>query len=119
MHNSDTARTDITSVLDAIHRGDAQAAEALFPVVYEELRRLAAGKMAREAPGHTLQPTALVHEAWLRLVRADNQHWENRAHFFTAAGEAMRRILVENARRKKRLKRGGQFQRVAIEEVNL
>src|SRR5262249_25866188 len=84
-----------------------------------ELRKLAAGKMAREAPGHTLQPTALVNEAWLRIFGSNDSHWENRAHFFAAAGEAMRRILVENARRKKSLKRGGRLQRVDIEDVNL
>jgi RNA polymerase sigma factor (TIGR02999 family) len=86
--------------------------------VYQELRQLAAYKMAGEAPGHTLQATALVHEAWLRLG-GQQQHWENRAHFFAAAGEAMRRILVENARRKSRIKRGGNLERVNLEDVDL
>jgi RNA polymerase sigma factor (TIGR02999 family) len=91
----------------------------LLPLVYDELRRLAAGKMANEAAGHTLEATALVHEAWLRLENGRKQAWQNRAHFFGAAAEAMRRILVENARRKHRLKRGGQLERVDINEVDL
>jgi RNA polymerase sigma factor (TIGR02999 family) len=91
----------------------------LLPLVYEELRRLAAGKMASEAPGHTLEPTALVHEAWLRLDKSGNQIWKNRAHFFGAAAEAMRRILVENARRKHRLKRGGHMARVQLDAVDI
>jgi RNA polymerase sigma factor (TIGR02999 family) len=110
---------DITRMLDAMRQGDSQAAGQLPVQVYEELRRLAAHKMAGEAPGHTLQPTALVHEAWLRLVGNHNPHFENRAHFFAAAGEAMRRILVENARRKQRLKRGGKLQRVDLETLEL
>jgi len=94
--------------------------ERLLPRVYEELRRLATHKIANEAPCQTLQPTALVHEAWLRLSRSKEQPvWQNRAHFFGAAAEAMRRILIENARRKQRLKRGGQLERVSIEEVDL
>ncbi len=98
---------DVTRILNAIEQGDAKAAEQLLPLVYDELRRLAGYKMANEAPGHTLQATALVHEAWLRLVGSKQQSWENRTHFFAAAAEAMRRILVEHARRKQSLKRGG------------
>jgi len=97
---------DITLVLQAIDRGEAMASEELLPLVYNELRRLATARMAREAAGHTLQPTALVHEAWLRLTGNLGQSWRNRAHFFGAAAEAMRRILIERARRKSRLKRG-------------
>ncbi len=98
--------SDITLMLEAISAGDDHASEQLLPVVYDELRRLAAARMSQEAAGHTLQPTALVHEAWLRLVGGQKQSWENRAHFFGAAAEAMRRILIERARRKSRLKRG-------------
>ena len=98
--------SDVTLMLEAISAGDSQASEQLLPVVYDELRRLAAARMAQEAAGHTLQPTALVHEAWLRLVGGQNQSWQNRAHFFGAAAEAMRRILIELARRKSRIKRG-------------
>jgi RNA polymerase sigma factor (TIGR02999 family) len=107
---------DVTQILSAMERGDTQAAEQLLPLVYEELRRLAAAKLAGEAPGHTLQPTALVHEAYLRLVPAKPQAagFANRGHFFAAAAEAMRRILVENARRKKRLKRGGNLERIEL-----
>ena len=111
--------SDITQVLQAIKRGDGQASEDLLPLVYSELRRLAAARMAQEAPGQTLQATALVHEAWLRMVDAGDRTWENRAHFFGAAAEAMRRILIENARRKSRLKRGGGQLRVDIDELNL
>jgi RNA polymerase sigma factor (TIGR02999 family) len=104
--------SDVTRILDAIDSGDPHAAEQLLPLVYQDLRTLAAQRLAHEAPGQTLQPTALVHEAYLRLVgdRAD-QHWDGRTHFFAAAAEAMRRILVENARRKHRAKRGGHWQR--------
>ena len=98
--------SDITLMLEAISAGDDHASEQLLPVVYDELRRLAAARMSQEAAGHTMQPTALVHEAWLRLVGGQKQSWENRAHFFGAAAEAMRRILIERARRKSRLKRG-------------
>jgi RNA polymerase sigma factor (TIGR02999 family) len=108
----------ITGILDSAQKGDGAANTELFGVVYRELRRLAAWKLAGEAPGQTLQPTGLVHEAWLRLV-PNSGRWQNRAHFFAAAGEAMRRILVENARRKQRLKRGGQLQRVDLDEVAL
>src|SRR5713101_2312207 len=110
---------DATQILEAIEQGDAKAAEQLLPLVYDELRKLAAHKMANERPGHTLQPTALVHEAWLRLVGDEASKFENRTHFFAAAAEAMRRILVESARRKKRLKHGGQFERVDVDAVEL
>src|SRR5689334_18655240 len=99
--------SDITLVLQAIGRGDDKASSELLPLVYDELRRLAAVRMAHESTGQTLQPTALVHEAWLRLVGDGDRTWQNRGHFFGAAAEAMRRILIENARRKSRLKRGG------------
>jgi RNA polymerase sigma factor (TIGR02999 family) len=107
--------SEITQLLAAAQQGDARAADELFPLVYNELRRLAAVKMAHEAPGQTLQPTALVHEAWLRLGADAPPNWQNRAHFLGAAAEAMRRILVENARRKLRLKRGGGQERVELE----
>jgi RNA polymerase sigma factor (TIGR02999 family) len=106
---------DVTRILNAIEQGDPRATEELLPLIYEELRLLAAQKMAQESPGQTLQATALVHEAYIRLVEMDGQNWENRRHFFTAAAEAMRRILIENARRKQSLKHGGFHQRVDIE----
>lgn len=106
---------EFTRILDAIQHGDANAAEELLPLVYDELRKLAARKMAHEAPGQTLQPTALVHEAWLRLGADQQPIWQNRAHFFAAAGEAMRRILIDQARRKSREKRGGG--RLPLEEL--
>jgi RNA polymerase sigma factor (TIGR02999 family) len=111
--------SDVTQILQAVGRGECSASSDLLPVVYEELRRLAAARMAREAAGQTLQPTALVHEAWLRLVGDGDRNWENGAHFFGAASEAMRRILIENARRKSRLKRGGGQMRVDIDEIEL
>ncbi len=112
--------SEVTRILGAAQRGDRLAAGELLPLVYAELRRLAAGKMAQEAPGHTLQPTALVHEAWLRLVGPEQgAQFQNRAHFFGAAAEAMRRILVESARRKKRLKHGGQLDRLDVDAVEL
>ena len=111
--------SEITLLLQACGRGDRQASAELLPLVYDELRRHAAAKMAQEPAGQTLQPTALVHEAWLRLSRNDGQLWQNRAHFFGAAAEAMRRILIENARRKSRLKRGGDQQRVVFDELEL
>jgi RNA polymerase sigma factor (TIGR02999 family) len=112
--------SEITRILDAAQRGEPSAASELLPLVYGELRRLAAHKMAREAPGHTLQPTALVHEAWLRLVTPEQQaQFQNRAHFFGAAAEAMRRILVDRAREKKALKRGGDWERVELESVEV
>jgi RNA polymerase sigma factor (TIGR02999 family) len=111
--------SDVTRILQAVDQGEPHAAEQLLPLVYEELRRLAAHRLAAEPAGQTLQATALVHEAWLRLVRSEDQTWENRAHFFGAAAEAMRRILVENARRKARLKRGGDRERVDLEHLDL
>jgi RNA polymerase sigma factor (TIGR02999 family) len=112
--------SDVTQMLQAVGRGEARAAEDLLPLVYEQLRRLAAARMAQEAAGQTLQATALVHEAWLRLVNDGERTWQNRAHFFGAASEAMRRILIENARRKSRLKRGGAgLVRVDLSEINV
>jgi len=111
--------SDATQILEAVEQGDTEANGQLLLLVYQELRRLAAYKMSQEAPGHTLQPTALVHEAWLRLMGDKAPRFENRAHFFAAAAEAMRRILVESARRKMRLKHGGQLQRVDVDEVEL
>jgi RNA polymerase sigma factor (TIGR02999 family) len=106
---------EVTRILSAIEGGDPHAAEQLLPLVYDELRKLAAQKLAQEKPGQTLQATALVHEAYLRLVDADQlQHWNSRGHFFAAAAEAMRRILIENARRKKRAKHGGDRQRLDL-----
>lgn len=109
--------SDVTLMLNAVSRGGTSPADNLLPLVYQELRRLAAARMAREAAGHTLQPTALVHEAWLRLVKDEDRDWRNRAYFFAAASTAMRRILVENARRKSRIKHGGRQSRVSIEDV--
>jgi RNA polymerase sigma factor (TIGR02999 family) len=111
---------DVTRILSEVEQGDPNAAEQLLPLVYEELRKLAAQRLAQEAPGQTLQATALVHEAYLRLVDGEQaQHWDSRGHFFAAAAEAMRRILVESARRKKRAKHGGDRERVEIEMDNL
>jgi RNA polymerase sigma factor (TIGR02999 family) len=110
---------EITRMLEAVQRGEPEASAELFRRVYEELRQVAGQKMAREAPGHTLQPTELVHEAWLRLAGQEQPPWHNRAHFFGAAAEAMRRILVERARRRNRLKRGGQWTRVDMEEADI
>ena len=112
--------SDVTQILHAIEQGDPHTASRLLPLVYGELRKLAAQKLAHEKPGQTLQPTALVHEAYLRLVgEAEKPHWDSRWHFFAAAAEAMRRILVENARRKKRVKHGGDHQRVALEDQDV
>src|SRR5438034_7207684 len=111
--------SDVTQLLSAIKAGDPKAGEQLLPLVYEELRNLAAHKMANEAAGHTLQPTALVHEAWLRLGGNENQKWDGRAHFFGAAAEAMRRILIERARRKQAIRHGGGQQRVDIQDADL
>jgi RNA polymerase sigma factor (TIGR02999 family) len=109
---------DVTGILSAIEQGDSRAADQLLPLVYSELRKLAARRLAREAPGQTLQATALVHEAYLRLVdTAKVQSWNSRGHFFGAAAEAMRRILVENARRKKSLKAGGERRRIELSDV--
>jgi RNA polymerase sigma factor (TIGR02999 family) len=111
---------DVTRLLNAIEQGDALASEQLLPILYDELRRMAAQKMAQEAPGQTLQATALVHEAYLRLVGGDaGQHWNSRGHFFAAAAEAMRRILVEAARRKGRVRHGGERRRVNLDEAKL
>ena len=110
---------EVTRILHSIGTGEAKAAEELLPLVYAELRKLAASKMAREVPGQTLQPTALVHEAWLRLVGNGNQNWDGRVHFFAAAAEAMRRILIENARRKQSLKRSGGGQRTELDESRI
>lgn len=107
--------SDVTRMLSAIAKGDRQAPADLLPLVYDELRRLAAQWLAHETPGQTLQPTALVHEAFVRLTGAPETAWDNRRHFFAAAAEAMRRLLVENARRKQRLKHGGDRQRVSLE----
>ena len=111
--------SDVTRILDRAQLGDPKAAEELLPLVYDELRRLAAYKMANEATGHTLQPTALVHEAWLRLIGNENQKWDGRPHFFAAAAEAMRRILIERARSKHAARHGGDQQRVDIQEMDL
>jgi RNA polymerase sigma factor (TIGR02999 family) len=111
--------SDVTRILEELQCGNAAASEQLPPLVYHELRRLAAHKMAQEAPGHTLQPTALVHEAWLHLGGDAQPTWQNRAHFFGAAAEAMRRILVDRARQKKALKRGGDLERVDIDGLEL
>jgi len=111
--------SDVTRILDRVHQGDSTAAEELLPLVYDELRKLAAHKMARELPGQTLQPTALVHEAWLRLVDSQDAKWDGRAHFFAAAAEAMRRILIENARRKRAQRHGGGLARLDIDQVEV
>jgi RNA polymerase sigma factor (TIGR02999 family) len=117
---------DVTRILSAVVQGDPHAAEQLLPLVYQELRQLAAQRLAQEAPGQTLQATALVHEAYLRLVQSPQreqgtapQHWHSRGHFFAAAAEAMRRILIENVRRKKSQKRGGQAERVDLDQIDL
>lgn len=111
--------SDATLLLTAVEQGDPTAAEKLLDLLYEELRRLATSKMAHEAPGQTLQPTALVHEAWLRLVVSKNPRFENRAHFFSAAAEAMRRILIDRARRKLTQRHGGSFERVDLDGQDL
>lgn len=111
--------SDVTLLLQAASRGERHASEELLPLVYDELRRLAAARMSREASGQTLQPTALVHEAWVRLVEAGSRTWENRAHFFGAASEAMRRILIERARRRARLKHGGGQERINLDDLDI
>ena len=111
--------SDVTLILQEIERGGKKTSEELIPLVYEELRRLAAVRLATEPAGQTLQPTALVHEAWMRLVGGQAQTWENRAHFFAAAAEAMRRIMIERARRKSRIKHGGGQERVNIEKIDI
>ena len=111
--------SDVTHILDRVQQGDPHAAEELLPLVYDELRRLAAHKMANESAGQTLQPTALVHEAWLRLVGNKNKKWDGRAHFFAAAAEAMRRILIDRARRKRAERHGGGQPRLDIHELEI
>jgi RNA polymerase sigma factor (TIGR02999 family) len=112
--------SDVTQILSAIEQGDPRAAGQLLPLVYDELRKLAAQKMREEKPGQTLQATALVHEAYIRLVDVERaQHWDSRGHFFAAAAEAMRRILVDNARRKLRIKRGGEQRRLDLDDADL
>jgi len=111
--------SDVTRILQSIEQGDPNAAEELLPLVYGELRKLAAARMAHEAPGQTLQPTALVHEAWLKLAGSNRQQWRGRAHFFGAAAEAMRRILIDKARRKASLKRGGDQAREELHESRI
>src|SRR5437660_7890946 len=112
--------SDVTRILSAIEQGDPSAAEQLLPLVYDELRQLAAQRLAHEAPGQTLQATALVHEAYLRLVNVEKaQHWDSRGHFFAAAAEAMRRILLNRARDKKRVKRGGEHCRVDLDQIQI
>jgi RNA polymerase sigma factor (TIGR02999 family) len=111
--------TDVTRILDALGKGDAKATDELLVAVYQELRRLAAVKLGQEPAGQTLQATALVHEAYIRLVGAEDQSWEGRGHFFAAAAEAMRRILIEKARHKRRRKRGGDLQRIDLEDATL
>jgi RNA polymerase sigma factor (TIGR02999 family) len=116
---TDSSSDDLTVLLRKIGAGDDGAARRLFPLVYGELRKIAAAKMAHERPGQTLQPTALVHDAWLRLGGDEQPRWENRAHFFGAAAEAMRRILVDRARRKRREKHGGRYLRVDWENLDV
>lgn len=112
-------KNDVTLLLEAVSRGEAMAGEKLLPLVYEELRGLAAARMAGESAGHTLQPTALVHEAWLRLSGPGERRWQDRAHFFRVAAMAMRRILVDHARQKARIKRGGNPVRVDLNDIDL
>jgi RNA polymerase sigma factor (TIGR02999 family) len=110
---------DVTRILNAIELGDPRAADELLPLVYEQLRQLAAHRLAHEAPGQTLQPTALVHEAWMRVIGNQNVQWNGRAHFFAAAAEAMRRILINNARRKRAIRHGGGQQRLDIQDLEI
>ena len=111
--------SDVTRILEAAQQGDPKAADQLLPLVYEELRRLAAHKMSHEPPGQTLQPTALVHEAWLRLSQQADARWQNREHFYAVAAEVMRRILVDRARRRQARKHGGDLERVELDAVDL
>jgi len=111
--------TEVTTILKSIAQGDPQAASQLLPLVYTELRRLAAARMANESPGHTLQPTALVHEAYLRLVGDPERKWDGRGHFFGAAAEAMRRILIDQARRKRAIRHGGGLKKIDVAEIDL
>jgi RNA polymerase sigma factor (TIGR02999 family) len=111
--------SDVTRILQSMEAGDAKAADELLPLVYGELRKLAAAKMANESPNQTLQPTALVHEAWLRLTGNEDVKWNGRAHFFGAAAEAMRRILIDNARRKSAVRHGGGQQRFDVDDMEI
>ena len=111
--------SELTHILDRVEQGDQKAAEELLPLVYEELRALAAHKMAIEAAGHTLQPTALVHEAWLKLAGSEHQRWHSRGHFFGAAAEAMRRILIDRARKRNRQRHGAGLKRVNLDSIDL
>jgi RNA polymerase sigma factor (TIGR02999 family) len=111
--------SEVTQILESVHQGDSMAAEELLPLVYDELRKLAAARMAQESETSTLQPTALVHEAWLRLVGSEQKAWKNRGHFFAAAAEAMRRILIDNARRKQALKRGARTERLDLDRIDV
>lgn len=115
----DATSEQVTEILEAADTGDERAAQKLLPLVYDELRRLAAAKMAQEAPGQTLQPTALVHEAWLRLVGSDKEHWNGRGHFFGAAAEAMRRILIDRARKRHRKRHGHGLVRIDIGQLDV
>jgi RNA polymerase sigma factor (TIGR02999 family) len=117
--SSSSSPGDVTRILEAAQQGDPKAAEELLPLVYEELRKLAAAKMAQERPGQTLQPTALVHEAWLRMICKQNQNWDGRAHFFAAAAEAMRRILIDRARRRAAGRHGGGEAPRAIDQIEI
>ena len=111
--------SDVTRILNAIEQRDGKATEELLPLVYEELRLLAAQKLSHERPGQTLQTTALVHEAYIRLIGSENQNWDSHGHFFMAAAEAMRRILIDNARRKQSVRRGGRHHKVDLNEAPL
>src|ERR1051326_5440424 len=111
--------SDVTRILTALEQGDAQASDELLPLVYNELRRMAAHKMSTEPAGHTLQPTALVHEAWLKLVDTSSRSWQNRAHFFAAAAEAMRRLLIARARRKHTQRRGAGAVHLDVDELEI
>jgi RNA polymerase sigma factor (TIGR02999 family) len=111
--------SDVTQILARVERGDSEAAEQLLPLVYDELRKVAAHKMSLQPPGQTLQATALVHEAYLRLVGSEEKRWESRRHFFSAAAEAMRHILIDRARRRLRVRHGGQAERVEVEEIEI
>jgi RNA polymerase sigma factor (TIGR02999 family) len=111
--------SEVTRILDRVQQGEVHAAEELLPLVYEELRQLAAHKMSQQPPGQTLQATALVHEAWLKMVGSGKQQWEGRRHFFAAAAEAMRHILIDRARRKHRDRHGGKWEKVALEEAEI
>ncbi len=115
----DVASEQVTQILEAVDDGDERAAEKLLPLVYDELRHLAAAKMAREAPGQTLQPTALVHEAWLQLVGSGHEHWNGRGHFFGAAAEAMRRILIDRARKRNRKRHGQGLVRLDLDQLDI